>query len=198
MAKNKKKSFSKVNVSLPIINSSDKNKPIKLDELNTIPSQMDVNNQLDEEPIELPNALSSDEYTETIKQLETNEHTITAEVLCNDEDCQKLKEHDCKISAEQSFTEKDECYTHINEDNNKVSDDTNLVIVNGIVETEVTLERDHNVSNNEEKKNTVELIEIQNKEKNTVELTEIQIKNEESETTEKKLTNCSRKFCCIL
>jgi hypothetical protein len=193
MAKNKKKSFSKVNVSVPIINSSDNNEPIKLDELNTIPSQ------IDEEAIELPKGLTSVEYTETTKPLETNELTKTAEALYNDEACQKLKEHDCKISDEQSFTEKDECYILINEDN-KVSEDKNLVIVNEIVVSEVTLELDNNVSNKEEEKNTVELTENQNKneEKNSVELTEIQNKNEETDTTDEKLKNCSRKFCSIL
>jgi hypothetical protein len=88
MAKNKKKSFSKVSVSQVILNSSDKNESIKLD--------INENKLLSEEAIELPKALTSDEYTETIKQLETSEYTETIETLCN-EDNHKVPEANLDI-----------------------------------------------------------------------------------------------------
>jgi hypothetical protein len=223
MAKNKKKSFSKVNVTRPILNISDNNEAVKLDQ----------NKVLAEEDNTFQNTLTSDKFTETIKALETDENTKSVELLFNNEVCQKLKEHDYKISDEQPYILNDKCLTLVNQDNNKTSEDENLVIVNEIVETKVINEIDNNISIfkeknntielneikdtnetknisiNEEKNNTIELIEIKdtnetknisiNEEKNnTIELNEIQIKNKETETIENKSTNCSRKFCSIL
>jgi hypothetical protein len=187
MAKNKKKSFSKVSVSSPILNSSE-NEQIKVAELNTITPKLDVdeNKLLSKEVIELPNAVTSDEFTETIKSLETSELTKTKETLCN-EDNRKVSETNLDIE----YRKNDE------------------VIAFEIVEPEVTLEHklDKNISSNEEK-NIVELTEIQikyeeqnisnNDKKNSVELTEIQIINEESVTPNKNSTNCGRKYCSIL
>jgi hypothetical protein len=175
MAKNKKKSFSKVNVTRPILNISDNNEAVKLDQ----------NKVLAEEDNTFQNTLTSDKFTETIKALETDENTKSVELLFNNEVCQKLKEHDYKISDEQPYILNDKCLTLVNQDNNKTSEDENLVIVNEIVETKVINEIDNNISIFKEKNNTIEL-------------NEIQIKNKETETIENKSTNCSRKFCSIL
>jgi hypothetical protein len=180
MAKNKKKSFSKVNVSQPKL-SLDNNEQIKLDE----------NNILSKESIEISKVLILDEPINT--------------------------EEDIKISHEQSYTQEDNCSVSFNDNIIKLPENTNLIIESvknkevialEIVKTEVTQELEQNNSNIEEKNNSnIEEQNIPNneeknnsiiEEKNKVEISEIQIKNEGNETSEKKLTNCSRKFCTIL
>jgi S-DNA-T family DNA segregation ATPase FtsK/SpoIIIE len=213
MAKNKRKSFSKVTVSSPVLTNLDK-----------IPPKLDIleNNLSSEKVIEIPQDLKienidanteepkfSDEVYKNIKDYEyqlslgilclgesinTNELEILTkseitdelEVLTKSEITDELEVlTKSEITDEFEILTKSEIITEL-EILTKLEETNKLEIVNHsgeIIVSEIDNNQDKNISNDK---------------KNTIELTEIKILNEETIQSNNKSINCGRKYCCIL
>jgi hypothetical protein len=219
MAKNKRKSFSKVTVSRPVLTNLDK-----------IPSKLDI----------LQNNLSSEKVIEIPQDLNTNTIDVnTEEPQFSDKVNKNLKDYEYKLSQGLLYLGENINTTELEETTEleiltKQEETTELEILTKqeettetevltkqeeTTETEVLTKQEETteteVITKQEEINKLEIAnqsgkiivsEIDNKQdknisndkKNTIELTEVKILNEETIQSNNKSINCSRKYCCIL
>jgi hypothetical protein len=207
MAKNKRKSFSKVTVSSPVLTNLDK-----------IPPKLDIleNNISSEKVIEIPQDLKIENIdanteepkfsNEVYKNLKDYEYKLSQGILClgesiNTNELEVLTKSEITTELEvlnkPEITDEFEILTkseitdefeilNKSEILTKLEETNKLEIVNNsgeIIVSEIDNNQDKNISNDK---------------KNTIELTEIKILNEETIQSNNKSINCGRKYCCIL
>jgi len=210
MAKNKRKSFSKVTVVRPETNTTLNLTENQLQSLEDTKLSTEITNN------EIVEEMKSLELKECKENLEENlektlEETFSMEVIekLNDynnmlsqqeniKQSYNIDENKSKLSLEKELT--DEQYIIINDENInellKEKEENNCIDekINTIEIKEIKTE-EKNISNTEE--NIIEIKEIKTVE-NKIEMIEIKIENEETQTSKNKLTSCGRKFCSIL
>ena len=140
MAKNKRKSFSKVTVSRPVLTNLDK-----------IPSKLDI----------LENSLSSEKVIEIPQDLNTNTINVnTEEPKFSDKVNKNLRDHEYKSSQGLLYLGESNNVTE-SEVLTKQEETTELEVLTKqeeIIVSEIDNKQDKNISN--EKKNTIELTEV--------------------------------------
>jgi hypothetical protein len=181
MVKNKKKSISKIIVSNPISNGLNNDEASNIDELHTTTPALDVNehNSILDEPIKvyelselvkntLPIITSNPTEDTENKQIQS-EPTETTPIIEPTETTQTIE----TIETSVKNLREHELTSESLEKTENIKDDINL-------------SEQKQISNNIDDKS------------DNIELTEIQIKNEETNTSEKKSSGCSRGWCSIL
>jgi hypothetical protein len=223
MAKNKRKSFSKVTVSSPVLTNLDK-----------IPPKLDIleNNLSSEKVIEIPQDLKIENIDanteepkfsdEVYKNIKDYEYQLSLGILCLGKSINELKvltkpeiTTELKVLTISEILTKSEI-TAESEILTKSEITEELEVLSKLeitTESEITAELE--VLTKLEEINKLEIVNqsgeiivseidnnqdknISNDKKNTIELTEIKILNEETIQSNNKSINCGRKYCCIL
>jgi hypothetical protein len=207
MAKNKRKSFSKVTVLQPETNTTLNITENKLESLEDTKLSTEITNneiieqiktfELKEDKENLDKILN----IEVIEKLNDYNNLLSQGILCQQENIiqsNNIDENKSKLSLEKELN--DDQYIIINEENInellKEKEENNCIDekINTTEIKEIKTE-EKNISNTE--KNIIELNEIK-KEENKIEMTEIKIESQETQTSKNKSISCGRKFCSIL
>ena len=193
MAKNKKKSISKIIISNPISNCIDNDNAHNLEELSTPTPALDVceNNSILDESTTVHELTELVQNTIPINTVNPNKDKENIQIQSEPTDITKTIEPIEPIETIETI----ETIKTIETIETTV---TNLVERNIILEILDTLEKTENIkddivlSEQEQISNNID-DKIDN-----IELTEIEIKNEETNSSQKKSSGCSRGWCSIL
>ena len=181
MAKNKKKSISKIIISNPISNCIDNDNAHNLEELSTPTPALDVceNNSI------------LDESTTVHELTELVQNTIPINTVNPNKDKENIQIQSEPTDITKTIEPIEPIETIETTVTNLVERDIILEILDTLEKTEnikddIVLSEQEQISNNIDDK-------IDN-----IELTEIEIKNEETNSSQKKSSGCSRGWCSIL